>query len=337
MRFALMTDMSAIKSYYIKDKTAYGYHDDNPYIYHHAFSSECYIAMMNLPFLFDFGCYLDWQEWQNNDLPDDVFDLIFYDNGKGGLDDNHYDDYSVSKLREKYPNAIIMGWIKEVNVANEKRLENRIKFLNDCDGIVTSGISEQFKNIDMFKHLKNYVDKKWYFLSQPVNTNYLFDNFYSLEKENVIWAYLPNPTYRRGRTYQFTEYLGNKYNIEVRKKQILPGQDFAHLSQLDFIKLWSTCAYHFNIDPSDIHPGNQVMQTAAVGCINFGGLNESHTILYPETATCDEKILEEIFVEHLNDEIKRFETIEYAWETLNEIYSFKSVTDQINTLYEELK
>ena len=75
-----------------------------------------------------------------------------------------------------------MGWIKEVNVANERRLENRVRFLNDCDAIITSGISENFKNIDMFKYLRSVVDKKWYFISQPVNTNYLFDNFYSEEK-----------------------------------------------------------------------------------------------------------------------------------------------------------
>ena len=48
MRFALMTDMSAIKSYYVKDKTAYGYHDDNPYIYHHAFSSPNFLYTLAL-------------------------------------------------------------------------------------------------------------------------------------------------------------------------------------------------------------------------------------------------------------------------------------------------
>ena len=337
MKFGLMTDDTAINSYYIKDGTAFGYHNDEPYIYHHAFSSECFVAMMNLPFLFEFGCYINWIEWQDKGLPDYDLDLIFYDNGKIGLEDKHYQNYKVDILREKYPNAKIMGWIKEVNVANERRLENRVRFLNDCDAIITSGISENFKNIDMFKYLRSVVDKKWYFISQPVNTNYLFDNFYSEEKENVIYAYLPNPMYRRGRTYDFTNYLGDKYNIEVRRKPLLPGQDFAHMSQWDFIDMWSKCAYHFNMDPSDIHPGNQIMQTASVGCINLGGLNESHNILYPQTATCDENILEEKFVEYLNDENKRFETIQYAWEKVNEVYGYKSVLNQIDKIYEELK
>ena len=58
--------------------------------------------------------------------------------------------------------------------------------------------------------------------------------------------------------------------------------------------------------------------------------------MYPDTATCDEKILEEKFVEYLNDENKRFEAIQYAWDKLNEIYSFKSVKSQINKIYESI-
>jgi len=100
MNFGLFTDDTAINSYYIKDGTSYAYHNNKPYIYHHAFSAECYLAMMNLPFLFDFGCYINWIEWQNKDLPDYDLDLIIYDNGKIGLEDDHYDKYRVDILRE---------------------------------------------------------------------------------------------------------------------------------------------------------------------------------------------------------------------------------------------
>tara|TARA_Y100000310_G_C20533942_1_gene739893 strand:+ start:95 stop:1093 length:999 start_codon:yes stop_codon:yes gene_type:complete len=331
MRFALIEDSVAIKSYYIKDDTAYGYHDDKPYSYHHGFSPKCFLAMFNLPFLFEFGCHINWMDWET--LPDMNLDFIIYDKGKIGLDDDKYDKYHTDILRSKYPNVKILGWIKEVNVANEMRLKNRVRFLNECDAIITSGISEKFKNIEMFKYIRSVVDKKFYFISQPVNINYLFDNFYNEEKEKAIYAYLPNPLYRRGRTYEFADYIGKKYDIEVRKK---PVESFEYLGQREFIELWSNCAFHFNLDPSDIHPGNQIMQTAAVGCLNIGGLNESHSILYPDTATCDEKVLEEVVVQYLNDDNKRFEAISFAWEKLNEIYSFKSVEKQINDIYEEL-
>jgi hypothetical protein len=335
MRFALIEDSIAIKSYYIKDKVAYGYHDDKPYIYHHAFSPECFLAMSNLPFLFDFGCHINWLDWEV--LPDLNLDFIVYDKGKLGLDDKNYDRFHTDILREKYPNVKVLGWIKEVNVMNEERLQNRVKFLNECDAVITSGISDTFKNIDMFKYLRSVVDKEFYFISQPVNIEYLFNNFYTTEKEKVIWAYLPNPMYRRGSTYEFADYIGKKYNIEVRKKPLQPNQKFDHIGQREFIRMWSKCAFHFNLDPSDIHPGNQIMQTAAVGCLNIGGLNEAHSVMYPDTATCDEKILEEKFVEYLNNDDKRFEAIQYAWEKLNEVYSFDSVIKQMNKIYAELQ
>ena len=31
----------------------------------------------------------------------------------------------------------------------------------------------------------------------------------------AIWSYLPNPLNRRGKTYEFANYLGKKYNIEI--------------------------------------------------------------------------------------------------------------------------
>ena len=56
MKFALMMDDCAIESYYIKDGKAYDY-NDKPFIYHHAVSPECMIAMQNLPYLFDEGYF----------------------------------------------------------------------------------------------------------------------------------------------------------------------------------------------------------------------------------------------------------------------------------------
>jgi glycosyltransferase involved in cell wall biosynthesis len=66
-------------------------------------------------------------------------------------------------------------------------------------------------------------------------------------------------------------------------------------------------------------------------------LNESHHLLFPETATCDKKILEEKFEEYLKDVDKRFQVIEYAWEKLNEHYSFKVIKKQLTDLYEAVK
>ena len=72
---------------------------------------------------------------------------------------------------------------------------------------------------------------------------------------------------------------------------------------------------------------------ANVGSINIGGVNESHHILYPDTATCDVKVLEDVMDGYIKDETKRFSAISYAWEKVNENFSFNKVKTQLENLY----
>ena len=157
MKFALFLDTCTIKSYYVKDGKAYGYHDDKPYTFWHALSPECFTATWGAPFLFDEGHFISWDEW--DELPDLDLDLIFYANEKIGLDDENRDKYRVDNLRKKYPNAKIVGWMKEMWLRmpgdgypiypydfNIPRHRNRIEHLKECDGMTTAGVH----------NLKNY-------------------------------------------------------------------------------------------------------------------------------------------------------------------------------------
>ena len=149
-----------------------------------------------------------------------------------------------------------------------------------------------------------------------------------------IYSYLPNPVHRRVDTYDFANYIGKKYNIPVKFKSLQSNQKFDYLPLKQFVELWSSSSFHFNLDPSLAHPGQQCIQVANAGTVNIGGLNESHQILFPETATCDKKILEEKFVEYLNDLDKRFEVMEYAWNKLNEVYGYNVVEKQLLEIME---
>ena len=104
------------------------------------------------------------------------------------------------------------------------------------------------------------------------------------------------------------------------------------MSQEEFITNWSSCAFHFNLDPIDYFPGNQCPVVAATGTINIGGVNDYHHILFPETATCDLTILENKVNEYINDKQKYMETINYAWLKVNEVFSFEAVKKQIESI-----
>ena len=335
MKVAIFWDGAiGINSYYVKDGTGYSFSTNSTYTYHHTISPQCFSNTHNWNFLWDRGYFLNLNEWVKNgaDFPSLDLDVIFYACERDGLRDKHWDIYSVDRLRKKYPRAKIVGYLKEVYVSDEEKFRNRIKFLKSCDYIHAEAASSMRK-LPEFLKIEKLVNKKLNFSNQPINIDYYYKQFYSNKKINGIYTYLPNPIHRRGTTYKFADYISKKYNLPVKYKPLAPGQKFDYLNQNNFVNLWSPYLFHFNLDPIDCHPGGQVIQVAAVGSINIGGMNESHEILYPETATCNEKILEEKFDEYFNSPEKIFETIDYAWSKLNSTYSFNVVKKQLEELY----
>ena len=307
------------KSWYAKDKEKYLFDGDTVH--------DVYNPIFNYCFFWDDGCFLNLSEWED-ELPDLDLDVIVYANERHGLDELHWDKYSVDRLKNKYPKAKVIGFIKEITVPSH-RYKNWIRFLNDCDYVVVPATG-RMKKLPVYKTIQSELNKKINFFTSPHDIDSIYDKFYSDNKENAIFAYLPNPMHRRGRTVEFAEYIGKKYNIPVIRKPFTDGSnDAIHMAWDDFTNLWSPCLWHFNLDSSDLQQGQHIIAVANVGCINIGGMNESHHILFPETATCDEKILEEKFEWYFNDEDKRFKVIEYAWEKLNEFYSMDVVKKQL--------
>ena len=310
---------SDFKSWYAKGKEKYLFNGDTPHV--------VYNPIFNYSFFWENGCFLNLQEWED-ELPDLDLDVIVYANERHGLDPSNWDKYSVARLKNKYPKAKVIGFIKEITVPPH-RYKNWIRFLNDSDYVVAP-VAGRMRKLPVYKTIQSELNKKINFFTSPHDIESIYDKFYSNVKDNAIFAYLPNPIHRRGRTVEFAEYIGNKYNIPVIKKPFTNGSnDAKHMAWDDFTNLWSPCLWHFNLDPSDLQQGQQCMQVANIGSINIGGMNESHHILFPETATCDEKILEEKFVEYLNNPKKAFEVIEYAWNKLNEIYGIEVVKKQL--------
>jgi hypothetical protein len=282
--------------------------------------------MWNYPKLYEGGHFIKWIDF-GDELPNLNLDVIFLSIEKCLLDKN----FTVDKIRKKYPNAKIAGWIKELWVGPPYDYEHpkhkaRIAFLNQCDAVVTNR-----PELKEFQQLADNIDKPFNFVTIPVDVNYLYNNFYK-DKDLAIWAYIPNPIDRRGNTYEFSNYISQKYKIPVRYKELIPEKKFDYMSQKDFITNWASCAFHFNLDPIDYFPGNQCGLVAPTGTINIGGVNDYHHILFPETATCNFNVLEKIFVEYLEDEKKRAETIEHALSKVNNMFGFESVKKQIENI-----
>lgn len=330
MKFAFIIDKCAVPSYYIKDGKSYCYKDDKVLENINCLSDSVTVGMWSYPFIFD-GCFLNWSEWKD-DLPDYDLDTIIV------AIEKDFKSYTVDKLRKKYPNAHIIGMIKEIFLGHvnaygfspafeSEKHKNRIKFLNECDSVI-----QPFPEIDKspLTHLIEDCRNPVSYVPFPVNVDYIYDTFYNEEKIDSIFVYTTPTHGRRSNTLDFAKYISDKHGIPWTMKHETPGE--FNIPLPDFYKLWSACTFHFNLDPVDWFPGSQAVQVAAAGVINVGGLNTSHKYLFPDLATNDINKLEQVIDNIISNDDERIRIMQYAFEKVNELYSFDTVKKQINSL-----
>ena len=337
MKFAYIQDMvgnRGISSFRVTNGKAYEFNTNKPYAPNFSpagLNPNCFLNSYNYPFLFNDSHFIEWSEFKE-DLPDLELDLIFLviERCLGRQDEFPWAKFS--NIRKKYPNAKIVGYVKEIWMGKPYDYEDpkhkaRIEFLKKCDSVIYNVPEVK----PQFKHLIENVGKPFNFVSLPQNIDYYYDNFGN-DKELAIWEYVPYQIERRNKTTEFTEYISRKYNIPIKRKSFTSNQDFNHLHIVDFVKQWSSCLFHFNLDPIDYYPGNQLVQVISTGSINLGGVNDYHHLLCPETATCDFDVLEKRFVEYLKNEEKRNEIRQKSWDRLHKYFSFEAVREQIKNI-----
>jgi len=303
MKFAMACDsVVAVNSYYVRDKKVFTF-DDKPYLRHHHLSNECLMGVWNYPFLFD-GYFINLQQ---QPYPDEDFDVIFcaIENDIGYL----------NILRKTYPNAKLVGSIKEMIIPNR---DVRQRLIQNTDAFVVPYIS-----FDYYKEFNYETPSKSFKIPQPVNIDYLRNN-YLVEKQNVVFDY--ENYWAAGRLPR---------NKEVLDKIDYKVESLHTNSWEDCINSWKHCKFLFNLDTT-LNVGQQAIQSAALENIVLGGNNDAHKLLFPELSGMDvDKIVSE-FNRLVDDEKYYHSTIKYASKKLREIYSLESVKQQVIKLKESL-
>jgi len=322
MKFALIVDHCKVESYVVRDQKAYKMKSpETPYSFHHSIGNESFMGFWGYPFVFE-GCFINWGEWE--ELPDLDLDVIFV------VIEKDFINCQINDLRNKYPNAQIFSVIKEMDTYSWMgTFGHRIEVYKQCDKIFIPTINVKMYDGPDDISLMEYTERIVHYLPQPVDTHYLYDNFYQEEREEKIFSYFPiHTTSRCGDTEKFTQYISEKYGIPFVRQTT----QFSSNQWEDFLKLWTPCTFHFNLDPIPFYPGQQAMQCAALGVIHIGGINDSHPMLWPETATNNKKILEDRFVEYTQDTDKRTRVLQYARKQLNNIYSYDAIRDRFKEI-----
>ena len=150
MKIAEVWDFTAyLESFYIKDGKATSFKTDELYIYRNSVSPECFLQGPVYSHLWEGSYFLNLEEYDGVPPYDPEIDLVLYVNERVGLMDEYYDKYSVGSIRKQFPNAAIVGQVKEVppsfnsgpTVLSEgepprrqvrpERPKNRIRFFNN--------------------------------------------------------------------------------------------------------------------------------------------------------------------------------------------------------------
>ena len=176
---------SDFKSWYAKDKEKYLFDGDTVH--------DVYNPIFNYCFFWDDGCFLNLSEWED-ELPDLDLDVIVYANERHGLDASNWDKYSVARLKNKYPKAKVIGFIKEITVPPH-RYKNWIRFLNDSDYVVAPATG-RMRKLPVYKTIQSELNKKINFFTTPHDIEGIYDKFYSNVKDNAIFTYLQKPMHR---------------------------------------------------------------------------------------------------------------------------------------------
>ena len=317
MNFALIVDACKVESYTVIENKAYKFREPTvPYQFHHSIKNESFIGFWGYPFVFG-GDFLNWSEWEKPlELPDRDYDLIFV------VIERNF-GHSIDELRKKYPNAIIVSLLKETYNWNSEWMR-RMPIYDQADHVfIPVSHRELFPGLTA---CKKPVD----FLGQPVDAEYLYNNFYSNKRDELIFPYFAVHNQSRfGRTWEFTFNMSKKYALQYIKP--LHTQDSPNQWH-DFLKEWSRATFHFNLDPIPHFPGQQAMQCAALGVVHIGGLNDSHGLIWQETATNDESVLEEQFDFYLNNIKERMALLQRAWDRMISIYSYDAVRNRTKEL-----
>ena len=93
-----------------------------------------------------------------------------------------YDWCNVGTLRKHYPNAKIIGFIKEVWTGpahdfNHPKHKSRMNFLNQCDGVIHNR-----PELKEFVNIQNELNVPMRFIAQPHNVEYFHQHYFKQKK-----------------------------------------------------------------------------------------------------------------------------------------------------------
>lgn len=220
----------------------------------------------------------------------------------------------IRHLRQLYPNAQIVGYVKESHpFLTHRPWEAVSSFLKECDKIA---LPYRKKIID---YCSEQLDQEIWPVHFPYNVDLIRKMFKREETNKCIFIGCNSWDASRGyaECLEFTKKISKRINVEYLENTGSYTWD-------KWLEEIARCQFCINMDKQP-RLGQVPIECAIIGTPHIGGMADAANTLWPDTATNDPKILAEIII---SGEFK----IEQAKRLVVERHSFKTVKKQIEDL-----
>ena len=326
MKGALILDKCSQPSYEVRNGIAYFLGTNIQYQHVNHLGGLYAPPFMNFPYVFDEGYLLKLDDFPSiKHLPNLDLDIIILSLEKV--------DYSIKDIRKKYPNAKIIGALKEFNPVGgwgnkPGHLERVVRMFKEVD-VPTMPYSKK----ERFFEFEKIIGRELVHLRDPIDVDYLYNNYYG-EKENVALCYVA-PTHRdRGQreTFAFCNFIEKEFGVKILYHPFT--QPYDHSKRMpfpEFINYINRSSFCVNFDKW-YGVGQCGLHCASLGTIHIGGTSDSNLELFPETSVNDPKKLKSIFEDLYFNMDNRVNYIQKVFQQINSKYSLSVIKQRIKEL-----
>ena len=287
------------KSFYCKDGNFFKVSDNTPFYRHDGVRN---VFGMVRPFN---GWCIDWSQG----LPDVSFDVIFVAIETTGRE--------VSTLRQKYPKALMVSYLKEIVPARNGLPEKTLKLMRDCDRI-----SSIFIKKETIAYMENIIQKKVYPMPCPYDMEAIRAKHLSRAKSNTLFCGAPSDVPGRGydESLAFCKDMAKKYGYDVIEKL-----NFKDYSWDDWLKILGNCKACVNMDKNQLL-GQVPSECSILEVLHLGGVSDGAQLLWSKTAINDPIILEGILQSNYDSIVSE------AYQKALEIHSFEAARKNLENI-----
>jgi hypothetical protein len=281
MKLALVVHAPcAERSFFVADGRAYAFEDGEPYSAPGSIENRIFRNIWNIPFLSD-GWFFNYQQGLPRRADVDLV-LAVYEVQAEGAVKNAINVWRKSparflaQLRHAFPNAAVVGYVKEMHPQHVTFGVLTRKWFGMCDAVALP-YAEATR-----RYFSGLIDRPVYFLPFPYRIEEIRAAVPAVPRQKIL-MHATRIHRARPAARDLAERLARKHGLDF-----VDGIGLDWPQWLELIRRSAVC---LNLDPLP-KLGQVPIECAILGTAHIGGLADAAVALFPDAATNDPNLLD---------------------------------------------